>query len=248
MSSARAAHLGTHHSKPKELDMSQVRISPRSIVIGLALTAVLVGALTLVVVAQDPEGRHVSVVQEPGVRDASVLPDQVTVVEEVELLPDPSAPSATIYFKFISANTFVPFDDEMTYNYYTSGCMYRTGGSSYTEHSLELPQGAEIDYLRVYFYDNDATHDAAAHLYAYDGLGGSTTIATVSSSGATATYTSEGSGYFSHVVDNAEEALSLSLYYGSATTSALRICGVRIRYQYTLSITDLPVIMNGTSP
>jgi len=228
--------------------MSQARFSPRSIVIGLVLTALLVVALALVVVAQEPGDRDIEVAQQPRDRDAAVPPAQVTVIEEVELLPDPSAPSATPYFKFISANTFVPYDDDMTYTYASGGCMSRNSGGNYTEHTLQLPQGAEIDYLRVYFYDNDAAHNATAYLFAYDGQGHSTSIASVSSSGEADSYRSEGSGYFSHVVDNLNEALSLSLYYGGATTSDLRICGVRIRYQYTLSITDLPVILNGTSP
>ena len=217
--------------------MSQPRFSPRFLLVGLALAVLLAVALTLAVVAQDRDGR-----------DAPAPPDQVTVVKEVELLPDPAAPDATIYFKFISANTFVPYNDDMTYNYYTAGCMYRTGGGNYTEHTLQLPQGAEIDYLRIYFYDNDATHDATAYLYAYDGQGNSDQIASVGSSGANDYYTSVGSGYFSHVVDNATEALSLSLDYNYASTSALRICGVRIRYQYTLSIVDLPLILHGATP
>ncbi len=216
--------------------MSKV-LSMRGILSGLALIAVLVAALTLAAVAQGPEER-----------DTAVSPDEVMVVEEVELLPDPEAPDATLYFKFVSANTFVPYDDDMTYVYSSGGCMSRTGGGNYTEHTLQLPQGAEIDYLRVYFYDNDPTHNATAYLFAYDGKGHSTTIASVSSTGEADAYRSEGSGYFSHFVDNSIEALSLSLYYGGATTSDLKICGVRIRYQYTLSTTDLPLILNGASP
>jgi hypothetical protein len=217
--------------------MSHPRFSARILVVGLVLTALLVVVLTLGADAQDPE-----------VRDLPVPPEQVTVVEEVELLPDPSALDATLYYKFISANTFVPYDDDMTYTYSSGGCMYRNGGGNYTEHTLQLPQGAEIDYLRVYFWDNDATHNATAYLFAYDGKGGTSTIASVSSSGQADSYRSEGSGYFSHIVDNLGEALSLSLYYGGATTSDLKICGVRIRYQYTLSVTDLPMILNGAGP
>ncbi len=216
--------------------MSKI-LSIRGILGSVALLAVLVVALSLAALAQGPEER-----------DVAVSPGVVKVVEEVELLPDPEAPNATLYFKFISANTFVPYDDDMTYNYSAGGCMYRTGGGNYTEHTLQLPQGAEIDFLRVYFYDNDPTRNATAYLFAYDGEGHSTSIASVSSSGANDYYTSAGSGYFSHFVDNSSEALSLSLYYGGATTSDLMICGVRLRYQYTLSITDLPLIMNGASP
>jgi hypothetical protein len=217
--------------------MSHPRFSLHTVVLVLALAALLVVALTLAADARDP-----------GDRDAPVPVEQVTVVEEVELLPDPAAPSATTYYKFISANTFVPYDDDMTYNYASGGCMYRTGGGSWTEHTVQLPQGAEITYLRVYFLDNDATNDATAVLYAYDCYGGTAVIAEAESSGQLAYYRSEGSGFVSHFVDNEHEALSLSLNYDSATTSALRICGVRIQYEYTLSVTDLPLILNGASP
>ena len=215
--------------------MTKAGFPVRSFLIGLALTTILAIALTLAVVAQDPDGR-----------EAAIPSDKITVVEEIELLPDPTAPNQTIYFKFISANTFVPFDDDMTYTYWGSGCLYRTGGASWTDHTLQLPQGAEIDYLRIFFYDNDAANDAQAYLFAYDGLGGGTELATVTSTGAPG-QSSAGSGYFSHFVDNSTEALSLSLRYGGLD-STLRICGVRIRYQYDISIVTLPVILNQTNP
>jgi hypothetical protein len=43
-------------------------------------------------------------------------------------------------------------------------------------------------------------------------------------------FSSAGSGFFSHIVDNIGEALAVRISFGSATTSALAICGVRLRY------------------
>ena len=216
--------------------MAKAGFSLLSFLIVLALTVILAIALTLAAIAQDPDDR-----------EAASPSDKITVIEEIELLPDPTAPNQTIYFKFISANTFVPFDDDMTYTYWGSGCVYRTGGANWTEHTLQLPQGAEIDYLRIFFYDSDAANDAQAYLFAYDGLGGGTEIASVGSTG-TPGQSSALSVPLSHVVDNRTEALSLRLDYGGATNDDLRICGVRVRYQYDISTVSLPVILNQTNP
>ena len=135
----------------------------------------------------------------------------------------------------------------MTYNYFGAGCTYRTSGTSFTEHDLQLPQGAEIDYLRIYYYDNDASNNANAYLFAYDGAGNFTEIASVGSSG-TPGQSSTGSGFFSYFVDNVGAGLSLRLNYGNGSNSNLRICGVRLRYQYNISTVSLPLILNRTNP
>lgn len=216
--------------------MSRPRFSVHIAVLVLALAALLIIAFTLVVVAQDPDDS-----------DAAVPSDQVTVVEEPELPTDPSASSATTYYKFLSANTFVPNEDDMTYADYGGGCVYRTGGTHHLAyHSLELPQGAEIDNLRLYFYDTDLFYNVLARLYAYDGTGASTLIATAESSGQPGQAWVE-SGTFSHVVDNETEALSLRLSYTNDGESII-ICGVRVQYKYTPTITDLPLILNGSPP
>jgi hypothetical protein len=178
------------------------------------------------------------------VPQAASAPGTTTVVKEVEVLAEPAAPNA-LWFKFYTANTFVPYDDNMTYSYYGAGCTYRTGGTAFTEHDLQLPQGAVIDYLRIYYYDNDAANNAAAFLFAYDGAGNYTQLASVASTGVPG-QSDTGSGFFSHPVDNVSEGLSIRLSFGNATTSNLRICGVRLRYQYTIATTSLPLILNRT--
>ena len=226
--------------------MSHPRFSLHTVVLILALAALLIVGLTLVVVAQDLDDRDTSIAQGPEVRDVPFSPDKVTVVEEVELLPDPSATSSMTYYRFLAANTFVPHDDDMTYFYDGGGCVYRTGGNRFASHSLELPQGAEITYLSIYFYDND-DHNVGAYLYGYDGSGGHSEIAQAFSSG-TPGQSAAGSGPFSYFVNNGTTALNLTLDYGFAGDENLRICGVRVRYEYTISITDLPLILNGFGP
>jgi hypothetical protein len=232
MSSERAAHPGTHHSIPKELDMSQARFSPRSIVMGLALTALLVVALALVVVAQEP-GRSPDAIAAPGGSDPP---------------PEAADPNATSYFLFLAASTFAPFDDTMTYVNGGHGCIYRTGGAWLMEHTVQLPQGAEISQIRLYYYDNSTIDNAAVQLYAFAGNSSSTEIVNLESTGTPGGPTWIDSAPFSYIVDNSAEALVARLDFQGSWTENIKICGVRIRYQYTPSIVDLPVILNGTSP
>jgi len=221
---------------------------------GLIVLVLVTLSVTLSVVAQSPDRDSdttpdkITEVEEeelvidasaqaPGERDSGLTPENYTSVEEEENQPENFAG----WFSFTSANTFVPFDVDMTYNYYNAGCIYRTGGSVWAEHTLQLPQGAEIDYLRIYFYDNDPVNNAEVWLSAYDGAGNSELIKSAKSDG-TPGQSSAGSGFFSYIVDNESAALSLSLFYGNGTTNALRICGVRIRYQYNYFGLAMPLI------
>jgi hypothetical protein len=179
---------------------------------------------------------------EPVAAQSGFAPPAETFIEE--LAPDSGATAAasTQKFMFVSASGFTPLDDDMTYNYFTAGCMYRTGGSSFSEYAVQLPQGAIVDYLRVYYYDNDAVNNATAFLFSFDGVGNYTEIASAASTG-TPGLMNTGSGFFAHTVDNVDGSLELRLSYGGATTSNLRICGVRIRYQYSsLWATYLPTV------
>lgn len=198
--------------------MFKKRLSTRNLVIGLVLTAVLVSLLTFVVFAQT----------EPEDAETGILPEKITLVEEEEL---EIGSRATSKFMFIPASTFVPRDDDMTFVYDGAGCIYRTGGTYFSQFSVQLPEGAEIDFIRLYFYDNNPTYDARVELYTYDGFGSSDYIKMVKSSGIPG-QSSIGSGFFSHVVQNTTEALSLTLIY-ETTGTTLKICGVRIRYQYS---------------
>lgn len=226
------------NSIPKELNMFNLRLSPRSVAYGLGLTAILGITLTLVVVAQDATDDGEPVID---------TIDTSTEGAQVELVPDPDATDAISYFLFLSANTFVPYDDDMTYNYGGGGCVYRTGGASYMEHSLVLPQGAEISQVRLYFKDSNSIYNAEVQLYAFPGDGTNEKLADLQTAG------TPGQGYldsdpFLHSVDNSAEALSLRLDFQESSNDLLEICGVRVRYQYSPSISALPLILNGVSP
>jgi len=219
--------------------MSSKVLSTRNLIAGLALIALLALLFTLGVAAQDPDNAP-----------TADVPEKVTVVEEGELLAGAAGPSQEFFYKRYSADTFVPGISDMEYRYETGGCMSRTGGASYTHtaHSVQLPEGAEITYVRLYFYDVDADNDAVAQLMSYDGQGHVALLDLVQSEG-TPGWSSAGSGLpTSHVVNNKDETLALWLYFGTSTDSNLRLCAVRIQYRYTLSRTSLPLILNESNP
>lgn len=247
--------------------MSKMHLSSRRLITGIAFTIILVVIFTLAAAAQEPakdgepavsgmdlaqtgslEEEQVTGVDvqlqagQTGNGEAGNLPGEVTAVEEIELLDQPESPDLVQLFARYSANVFVPYDDDMTYVYGGGGCRYRTGGTAWTDHTLQLPQGAEIDYLRIYFYDNDAANNASAFLFSFDDTGGYTQIATAESTG-TPGWSSMGSGFFSYFVDNINQSLSLRLSYGGGTTGSLQICAVRLRYQYTSALRALPLIL-----
>ena len=208
----------------------------RKIILSLILAVMLTtGYIMLDVVAQSPENG------EP--INPSVVPGQKLVeIEEQEIASSAVGEQSVTLFKRYSAEVFVPYDDASTYNYQGGGCVSRTGGDPWYDHDLQLPDGAEIDFVRIYFIDNDPVNDARVWLYAYDGTGNFTEIASAQSSGTPGTG-SAGSVFFSHTVNNVNEALAIRLGYEAATSSSLTICGVRLRYQYSVATMFLPTIM-----
>lgn len=218
--------------------MSKSRVSAHRLIAGLTLIALLAMLFALGVAAKDP-----------GSGQAGNAPEKVTAVEEVELYAGAAAPNENYFYKRYSADTFTPAFSDMEYRYSTGGCMYRTGGASYdhTANSVQLPEGAEITYLRLYFYDMNPDLDAVAQLMTYDGQGHLDLLGFAQSSG-TLGWSSVGTSIPSYVVHNVDESLALWLNFGNSTGDTLRLCGVRIQYKYTLFSTSLPLILNESNP
>jgi hypothetical protein len=166
--------------------------------------------------------------------------------EEVELT-EGLEPDAAIFFRRIAGMNFHPLSSNLTYNSTPGGCLYQTGSAGYFASDIQVPDGATIDYLRVYFYDVDGGSDAVAELYAYDGAGNSTLIASAAGSG-TPAYGSAVSEPFSHPVDNTGEALAVVLDFQGANSDALKICGIRLRYQIHFSQINLPLVLRQAQP
>jgi hypothetical protein len=130
-----------------------------------------------------------------------------------------------------SGSNFIPRSSDATYSYSGAGCLQRndTMGDTWFSLDVQIPDGSVIDFLRVYYNDNDATNDISAELWAFDGAGGTTLIAEAESSDSPG-YGAAGSGFFSHVVDNLNQSLVVVVALRGGVGNDLTLCGIRIRY------------------
>ena len=131
------------------------------------------------------------------------------------------------HYVFAAGVTFHPRDSGSSWEHVASGCVRRSGGDATFTLNANLPQGARIDYLRIYYWDT-STLDSWSFLQAFDGIGGFTNIASVMTSGFSG-YGSQTSVYLGHIVDNA--ANSYSFLWNPITNDNLYLCGMRIAYR-----------------
>jgi hypothetical protein len=170
--------------------------------------------------------------------------------DDEELVPEPNSNNQAQFFKRIAGSNFSPRDSDSSFTYGGGGCFYRdsTAGDSWYTTDIQVPDGAVIDFLRVYYYDADNLGDINSELWAFDGAGGTTLIAEADSSGSGG-YDSAGSGFFEHTVDNLNQSLVVVTSFAGSASSTLQNCGIRIRYQYELpSANFLPAVLNLTNP
>ena len=135
-------------------------------------------------------------------------------------------------FLRVAGSNFVPRGSSATYSYSGGGCMQRDSnvGDSWFTYDVQIPDGAVIDSLRVYYYDFNATYDINSELWAFDGAGGITQIAEADSSG-TPGYSSTDSGLFSNRVDTPSESLVVVASIQGGVGASLQLCGIRVRYR-----------------
>jgi hypothetical protein len=93
---------------------------------------------------------------------------------------------------------------------------------------LDIPTGARIDYLRIFYYDSSPS-DSIAWVTTYDGAGGLSDLTSVASSGA-AGYGTNLSGFVNHIVNNLDNAYVLN-WRPYQLGSSMRLCGLRVAYR-----------------
>jgi len=104
---------------------------------------------------------------------------------------------------------------------------------------LDIPTGSRIDYLRIYFYDANATN-STAWVTTYNGASGIVDIASASTSGSGGYGTNLGA-YVGHVVDNGNNAYVLN-WRPSVTGNTMMLCGLRVAYRLPMLDIYLPLV------
>lgn len=123
-------------------------------------------------------------------------------------------------------------DSELEFSYSGAGCMSATGGQALNgdwDVDLHFATGDEITFMRFFYFDSDPAADITMFLFKFDGAGGLTTLASVSSSGS-AGFGSAGVA-LSHVVSNTTGGLVLRFTQETSTVNSLRSCAARVLVQ-----------------
>ena len=116
-------------------------------------------------------------------------------------------------------------------NWYSAGsggCVYTDNTSNILNLDAQFPEGARIDYLRIFYYDTSAS-DSMAWVTSYDGADGLNDRTNVSSSGDTG-YGTNLSAYLGHVVDSYTNAYLLN-WRPNVADSTMQLCGLRVAYR-----------------
>lgn len=126
-------------------------------------------------------------------------------------------------YLFVAGSAFTPRTSAQTVTYPGGGCSYSTGALAT---SLELPDFAQIEGVRVYYYSTDASANVGLFLTNYPGDGSADDLLTETSS--------FGSGYSDEFFD-ADPALTVDNLSGSYVLTATmeagtRFCGMRVFY------------------
>lgn len=151
-------------------------------------------------------------------------------------LAAPQEPQATDYvmpvfsYRFVAGSSLHSADYSMRQVYQPGSCIsVLDTGIEFLNVGLQLPDGARIDYLRLFYYDSNAGTNGTANIRKYDGSGGYVEIASVSSAGS-AGFGTTLSSFANHVVDNGNGGYVLN-WEPFATGTSIQLCGLRVAYR-----------------
>ena len=201
--------------------MKSIHFSLRTVLIALALLILVPGVSVL---AQD-----FLTSAEPGY----VSPEMAFAGSPTD--PNYIAPSinrtdraVSYYYLFVAGSALRPRNNTASWNIDSSGgCIYTNSANEIFNVDLQLPDGATIEYLRLYYYDT-AAGDNRAWVTSYDGADGFADLITVASTG-TAGYGTTLSPLSSVVVDNFNYSYLLNWRAVTAGETS-QLCGLRVFY------------------
>ena len=182
-------------------------------------------------------GEGVASPAQPGVLTAPNLdvaePDENQPSSGAQVVGPNGMPLATVlstsfsYYKIIGTG-FQPRESTSTYGYTTNGCMYQAAGSVFRfQAPLQLPDGAALKFVRIYYIDTAAT-DMTVWLTRYEPGQANLDLTSVMSTGSGGFGTAL-SPEITQIVDTATYAYVLT-WGTSVLGSTNQICGVRVAY------------------
>ena len=157
----------------------------------------------------------------------ALIPDSAP--DQVDTNADPNW--SDFYYYHVTGTALRPRNSSVEWSSSgDGGCLYQTAGSPYEIFNvhLDIPNGARIDYLRIFYYDTSA-NDTYSWVTRYDDEGGLNDVTYVTSIG-TAGYGTNLSPLVSHVVDSDNYSYVLN-WRSYELSSAIRLCGLRVAYR-----------------
>lgn len=145
--------------------------------------------------------------------------------------PDsPEAPQLTFSYYTVSGATLRGRSSTTGYTYQGLGCSYATAGDRLLNTELPIPDGATIKYLRVYYYDTNATAGVRGYVTRYQPGVATSDLVTVASTAAFAGgYGFTVSTAITEIADNTDYAYTV-IGWPDQASSSLQICGLRVAY------------------
>ncbi len=143
---------------------------------------------------------------------------------------NPNAPTWNSSLRFLGS-TLKPRENDVDYRTNDfGGCVYATGGNSLTVWNLPLalPNGSKVEWLRMYYYDNDPSNVSIGWFTKYDLYGGLVQEWSIASS--------DGGNGYKDVLITPTQTIDYSAYSyvinwrPVGTGSNLQLCGFRIFY------------------
>jgi hypothetical protein len=156
----------------------------------------------------------------------------------------PNAPAYNSTIRFVGS-TLRPRQNNVTYTTNNGGgCIYVTAGDASTvwNYPLALPQGAKVEWLRMYYYDADPTDFTTGWFTKYDLYGSLVQEWSVKS-------LDGGNGYQDVEISPTESIDYTGFSYvlnwrPNAITSSLQLCGFRLFYTAPVGGVYLPVVVH----
>ncbi len=136
---------------------------------------------------------------------------------------------SNFYYLNVAGSSLRPRNSNFEwYSDSSGGCMY-PGGAVWNNIDVQLPDGARVDYLRLYYYDTNSSN-SIAWITSYDTAGNMDDMVNVQSAGNTGFGTSL-SDYLGETIDTLAKAYLLNWNPLYAFDGSLKLCGLRIAYR-----------------